>query len=344
MDEGAKLKTFRLVSGAPAVRSALFVCRRPPAGYRAAYKIDLPAVVAVNTSTRILLATLVAVAAWYGWRWLALERARAERPRAGDLLLGFVTDFFDTLGIGCFAPTTAAFKLLRRVPDEQIPGTLNVGHALPTLTAALIFIAAITVDPITLIAMIVASVLGAWYGAGVVARLPRRAIQLSMGAALLLAAVLLLVSTLKKMPAGGEATALAGAPLAFAVSVNFVLGALMTLGVGLYAPCLVLVCLLGMSPLTAFPIMMGSCAFLMPVGGLRFIRAGAYSRRAALGLALGGVPGVLVAAYIVKSLPVTWLRWLVIAVVLYTAALMLFAALSARETPRPRRAIDRQSG
>lgn len=291
----------------------------------------------MNTSTRVLLAALVGVAAWYAWRWLAIERVRARsaRPGASDVLLGFVTDFFDTLGIGCFAPTTAAFKLLRRVADEQIPGTLNVGHALPTLTAALIFIAVVTVDPLTLTAMIVASVLGAWYGAGVVSRLPRRVIQLSMGVALLLAAALLLLSALKRMPGGGEATALAGVPLVFAVAVNCLLGALMTLGVGLYAPCLVLVCLLGMSPLAAFPIMMGSCAFLMPVGGVRFIRAGTYSRRAALGLTLGGVPGVLVAAYIVKSLPVTWLRWLVVAVVLYTAALMLFAARRAREDPQP---------
>jgi hypothetical protein len=204
--------------------------------------------------------------------------------------LGFATDFFDTLGIGGFAPTTAIFKLFRRVPDELIPGTPNVGHALPTLTEALIFIAAVTVDPLTLISMIAASVLGAWLGAGLVSRLPRRAVQLGMSTALAAAAVLLLMTNLGWMPGGGEAAGLGGARLAFAVAVNFALGALMGLGIGLYAPCLILVCLLGMSPLAAFPIMMGSCAFLMPIGGVRFIRTASYSPRAALGLTLGGIP------------------------------------------------------
>ena len=117
---------------------------------------------------------------------------------------------------------------------------------------------------------------------------------------------------------------------AIAVACNFVLGALMTLGVGLYAPCLILVSLLGMNPIAAFPIMMGSCAFLMPVAGLRFIAAERYDARAALGLALGGIPGVLIAAFIVKQLPLLWLRWLVVIVVLYAAIAMLRAAEIAR--------------
>ena len=116
--------------------------------------------------------------------------------------------------------------------------------------------------------------------------------------------------------------------LVVAVAGNFLLGALMTLGIGLYAPCMILVSLLGMSETTAFPIMMGSCAFLMPVGSLQFIRERAYSLRAALGLALGGIPGVLIAAYIVKSLPLVTVRWLVIVVVLYTAITMLYSAFT----------------
>jgi len=293
----------------------------------------------MNGTTRVLLGALLISALWFVWQWSAVARTQAppRTPRPADLLLGFVTDFFDTLGIGCFAPTTAAFKLLRRVPDELIPGTLNVGHAIPTLTEAYIFIAAVTVQPLTLIGMIVAAVLGAWCGAGFVARLPRRAVQLCMGGALLVAALLMLMTNLSWMPGGGTASGLAGSGLLVAVIANFVLGALMTLGVGLYAPCLAMVCLLGMSPLAAFPIMMGSCAFLMPVGGVRFIRTGRYSLRAALGLTLGGIPGVLVAAYIVKSLPIQWLRWLVLLVVLYAAAMMLRSALpsTGRTTLQP---------
>jgi uncharacterized membrane protein YfcA len=279
-----------------------------------------------------LLGSLVATfAAAYILRWWMLERARAEAgrvrlPTASDLLVGFVTNFFDTLGIGSFAPTTAWFKLRARMPDEQIPGTLNSGQALPTMMQALIFITTVSVDLTTLTSMIAAAVLGAWLGAGPVSRLSRRAIQRGMGVALLCAATLFLASNLNWMPGGGNALGLGGPRLLFAVAANAVLGALMMLGVGLYAPCLILVSLLGMSPLAAFPIMMGSCGLLMPIGGARFIRTGRYNFHAALGLALGGIPGVLMAAYIVKSLPILWLRWLVLIVVLYAAVQMLKSA------------------
>src|SRR5262249_49943560 len=174
--------------------------------------------------------------------------------------------------------------------------------------------------------MIAASVLGAWLGAGLMARLSQRAIRLGMGGALLIAALLLLAKNLDWMPGGGDATGLEGVKLVLAIAINFLLGALMMLGVGLYAPCLTLVSLLGMNPLAAFPIMMGACAFLMPVGGARFVANGRYHLRSALGLALGGIPGVLVAAFVVKSLPVGAIRWLVLAVVVYTAVQMLIAA------------------
>jgi uncharacterized membrane protein YfcA len=285
----------------------------------------------VTFAAKALLGALCALTVIYIWRWIAIERARNREgaaPSRGLVysLTGFVTNFFDTLGVGSFAPTTSVFKLLRLVPDERIPGTLNAGHALPTIAQALIFIAAVSVDPLTLVLMIAAAVLGAWSGSGIVARLPKRAIQIGMGVALLCAAALFVLGIFEWIPAGGEALQLRGAILWLAVGGNFLLGALMTLGVGLYAPCLILVSLLGMNPLAAFPIMMGSCAFLMPVAGLRFIAAQRYDALAALGLALGGIPGVLIAAYLVKQLPLLWLRWLVVAVVLYTALAMLRAA------------------
>ena len=277
----------------------------------------------------ILLGVMVAVALGYIGRWWYLERGRGalRAMSPADLVVGFTVNFFDTLGIGSFAPTTAIFKLQRRMADEEIPGTLNAGLAVPTLAEALIFIAIVTVDLTTLIAMIAASVAGAWLGAGVVARAPRRVIQVGMGIALLIAAGLLLAKNLAWLPAAdGNALGLAGGTLLFAVCVNCVLGALMMLGVGLYAPCLILVTLLGMNPLTAFPIMMGSCALLMPVGGARFIRARRYSAGAALGLTLAGIPAVLCAAFIVRSLSIEWLRWLVVVVVVYAAVLMLISA------------------
>jgi uncharacterized membrane protein YfcA len=267
---------------------------------------------------------------------VALARAMPRhRPAFPDPLaaaiaiaIGFVTNFFDTLGIGSFATTTSLFKFLRFVPDERIPGTLNVGHALPTVVEAAIFIGIIAVEPRTLLLLILASVVGAWLGAGLVARLPRRYVQIGMGSALLAAAALFVMTNLKGSQFGltGSALGLAGTRLAIGIAVSFCLGALMTIGIGLYAPCMIMVSLLGMNPIAAFPIMMGSCAFLMPVASMRFIRFDAFSMRAALGLTLGGIPGVLIAAYIVKSLPLAAVRWLVVAVVIYAAVVMLRSA------------------
>lgn len=248
-------------------------------------------------------------------------------PTAWELLVGAVTNFFDTLGIGSFAPTTSAWKLARSMPDELIPGSLNVGHTPAVITQAFIFIAVVEVGSATLISLIAAAVAGAWLGAGIVAGMPRRRIQIGMGVALLLAAGFFSMTNLDLFPGGGDATSLEGARLAIGIAVSFVLGSLMTLGIGMYAPCMILVALLGMNPRVAFPIMMGSCAFLMPVAGLRFIQRGSFSPRASMGLVLGGVPAVLAAAFIVKALPLEALRWGVVAVVLYTAFDMLRSAL-----------------
>jgi uncharacterized membrane protein YfcA len=282
--------------------------------------------------------TVFFVAAWSGLV-VAAKRAAggdgaanpatdARFPTALQVAVGAGTNFLDTLGIGSFATTTTIFRLRKMVPDRIIPGTLNVGHALPTFAQAWIYTRVIPVDVLTLVSMIAAAVLGAWLGAGIVAKWPRRKVQIGMGLALLAAAVFMLMRQLSLFPAGSEEIGVRGAKLAVGIAGNFFLGALMTLGIGLYAPCMILVSLLGMSERTAFPIMMGSCAFLMPIGSLRFIREQSYSLRNALGLAIGGVPGVLVAAFIVRSLELGTVRWLVIAVVLYTAVTMLLSARS----------------
>ena len=254
-----------------------------------------------------------------------------KAPSGREAAIGFGTNFFDTLGIGSYAPTTVLFRFFGLVPDERIPGTLTIGHALPTIVQAFIYISIVEVEMKTLILLIVASIVGSWLGAGVVSRWPKRKIQLGMGAALLAAALLFVIKNLDAMRGnpvipGGSALSLDGALLIVGLAGNFVLGALMTLGIGLYAPCLIMISLLGMNPTAAFPIMMGSCAFLMPVASLRFLKAEAFSIRPALGLALGGIPAVLIAAFIVKSLPLTVMRWLVLVVVLYTAVGLLRAS------------------
>src|ERR1041385_5461393 len=268
-----------------------------------------------------LLAALGAVTGIFiaGWsRMTRLSKQRINFPSFLQVGTGAFTNFFDTLGIGSYATTTTIFRFFRMVDDRVIPGTLNVGHTLPTVVQTFIYTTIIPVDVPTLFSMIGASILGAWLGAGVVACWPRRTVQIGMGIALLVAAGLMFMTQMKLFPGGGDALGVTG--------VNFMLGALMTLGIGLYAPCMILVSLLGMSPKAAFPIMMGSCAFLMPTGSIRFIREGSYSLGAAVGLAIGGIPGVLLAAYIVKELPLDMVRWLVIVVVVYTSVSMLWAA------------------
>jgi uncharacterized membrane protein YfcA len=287
----------------------------------------------VNVRTALLL-VLGAIFVVFVVDWVRVCRARGgfAWPRPIEIGIGFLTDFLDTLGIGSYAPTISLWKFFKLVPDERMPGTLNVGHALPTLLEALVFIAIVQVDALTLVSLIAAAVLGAWFGSGAVAVWPRRTVQYAMGGALVVAALLFLAKNLQLFPGGGDALGLTGGPLIFAVAVNFCLGALMTVGIGLYAPLMILVSLLGMDPKAAFPIMMGSCAFLMPAAGIRFVRLNAYDLRAALGLTIGGLPGVAVAAFIVKSLPIEWVRWLVVVVVIYAACTMLRSATSASQT------------
>jgi uncharacterized membrane protein YfcA len=295
------------------------------------------------TPAAVLLLALGLLAAAYAVSWgRVLRTARpdgsGEGARRGatawSLAIGAVTNFFDTLGVGSFAPTTAAFRALALVPDRVIPGTLNVGHALPSVAQALIFIAIVEVGPWTLTTMIAASMLGAWFGAGAVSAWPRARVQRGMGWALLAAAALMLRQLLVGTPGGADALSLDGTRLAIGLAGNFALGALMMLGVGLYAPCMMLVSLLGMNATAAFPIMMGSCAFLMPVAGWRFITRGAYAPRVALGLTLGGIPAVLVAAFIVRALPLAAVRVLVLCVAVSTALTMLRAAGRDASAPR----------
>ena len=257
---------------------------------------------------------------------VTIVRAGLVRPTLLQTVIGFVTAFLDTLGIGSFATTTSVYKLRHLVAVKLIPGTLNVGHTLPTIAQAYIYTQMVPVESTTLVLMIAASMAGSWLGAGVVIQWPRRKIQIGMGLALLAAATLMLLKALGYLPTGGATLGLSGVRLAAGLAGNFVLGVLMMLGIGLYAPCMILVYLLGMTPTAAFPIMMGSCAFLMPFSSIRFVRSKTYHRQAALGLALGGFPAAVIAAKLVTWLPPGAVVWLVVVVVVYTAINMLATA------------------
>ncbi|HEX5217359.1 MAG TPA: sulfite exporter TauE/SafE family protein [Vicinamibacterales bacterium] len=281
-----------------------------------------------------LLVVLAALAVVFiiGWRRAAAvavttDRRGSQRPSLLQLTIGFVTNFFDTLGIGSFATTTAIYKLLRMVADERLVGTLLIGHSLPVVAQAFIFLVVVQVDPVVLAMLIAVSVLGSWLGAGLVSTLPRRPIQIGMGIGLIAAALFMAMSQMGWFPGGGTALTLTAGRLVIALMVNFVLGALLTLGIGSYAPSLILFSLLGMDPRAAFPIMMGSGGMMAMAGGLRFMKAGRFDTRAALGLTLGGIPAVLLAGLVVQSLPLSVLRWVVVVVVVYAATAMLRSAV-----------------
>jgi uncharacterized membrane protein YfcA len=271
---------------------------------------------------------VVEIAVVVAWVVATRKNRWPVRPSSGDVVIGGVTSFLDTLGIGNYAQITAWFKLRGHPPDELIPGTLNVGNAVGILFSSALFITTVQVEATLLMAMVISAGAGAWIGAGIVSRMPRRMIQLFMGVALLLAAGFFTITNLGIMPAPGSAMGLAGWRFALAVAANFVLGALMCVGIGNYAPSMALLAFLGMHPLAAYPIMIASDGVLIPVASLGFLRSGRFAPAVAIGLTLGGIVGTIAAFPLVKMLGehLTLMRWLVTVVIAYAAIAMLRSA------------------
>lgn len=247
---------------------------------------------------------------------------------AGMMAIGFGANFFDTLGIGSFATTTAALKLFHLVDDENLPGTLNVGHAIPTVVEAVIYIILLggLIDIPTIVLMVLAGGIGAWFGTGIVVHWPRRTIQRAMALALVVTATFMAVRMLMNLSLSEGTTSLTGLALVVGVIASLVIGSITSLGIGNYAPTMAVTYMLGMNQKAVFPIMAASAALILPAAALRFYRAGRFDRRTALGFAIGGIPGVLVAAFIVKELPLDIVKWIVVAVLLYTSATLWLAS------------------
>ena len=248
----------------------------------------------------------------------------AAKPRGEAIALGAVTNFFDTLGIGSFAPTTAWFKFRKMVPDRLIPPTMLVGHGLPTMAQGIIFLIllGVMVDPVLLVGCTIAVLMGGVLGAPMVAKARVWLIQLVVAVALVLAAIAYALTNLHMMPGGGTAGSLSLPLTVIAIAANFIFGILLNFGVGNYAPTLVMFSLMGMDPRLVFPIMACGASLTVAGAGARHLAIGQIDLRIAIGMAIGGLPAVLVAAFLVKSMPLETLRWLVFAVVLYAAAVM----------------------
>jgi uncharacterized membrane protein YfcA len=258
---------------------------------------------------------------------LATEEGKAQwaeqkKHFAWNAMVGVVANFFDTLGIGSYATSSALFKIKGSIDDLYIPGTLNVGDTIPVLVEAFLFFGFVDVDPLTLVTMLVAAVIGAFVGAGIVTKWNRHAVRLGLGVGLLVLGIVMACRAAGVGPFGiqGTALGLSGGKLIISIIIQFFLGALMNIGVGLYAPCLALVSVMGMNVQAAFPIMMGSCAYLMAFGnGPKFIRENRFDMVCTLAQAIFGVIGVLLAYFIVHSLPITVLTWVVVCVVFFTS-------------------------
>jgi hypothetical protein len=253
-------------------------------------------------------------------------------PTGEGLVLGAVTNFFDTLGIGSFAPTMAWFKFRNLVPDQLIPQTMLVGHSLPTIAQGVIFLIllGVLVDPVLLVGCALSLTLGGVIGAPIVSKTKVWIVQLAVSVALTIAAVLYTMTNLDLIPSGGLASGLSPELTIVAIVANFIFGILLNFGIGHYAPSLVMLSLMGLDPRLAFPIMATGGAITIAAAGSRHILIGQIDLKIALGIAIGGVPAVLLAAFIVKEMPLEMLRWLVTLVVLYAAAVMFRAAMSGR--------------
>jgi uncharacterized membrane protein YfcA len=254
--------------------------------------------------------------------------ADRAKPTLESIGLGAVVSFFDTLGIGSFAPTTAWLKFRKLVPDRIIPPTMLVGLSPPAMAESVIFLIllGVMVDPVLLFGCAVAVLLGGLVGAPLVARAQVWIVQLVVAIGLILAAIAYAATNLGLMPGGGTASSLSIELTIAAIAANFVFGVLLNFGVGKYAPTLVTLSLMGMNPRLVFPIMAAGAAMMGAGACVRHIQMRNLDMRVVVGLAIGGVPAVLVAAFLVKEMPLETLRWLVIVVVLYAAAIMFRAS------------------
>lgn len=277
----------------------------------------------------LLIFILVAAAVFSAFLVRAAIAQRAV-PTAESVLLGAVVSFFDTLGIGSFAPTTAWLKFRKLVPDRLIPPTMLVGLTPPVFAESIVFLSLLRVDQVLLVGCAVAVLVGGLVGAPLVTGARTWVIQLIVSIALVLAAIAYAATNLDFMPGGGTAASLPVALTIAAIGANFVFGVLLNFGVGNYAPTLLTLSLMGMNPRLIFPIMAAGAAVMGAGACVRHIQIGKIDLRVVVGLGLGGIPAVLVAALIVKSMPLQLLRWLVIVVVIYAAAVMARAGVVGR--------------
>ena len=280
----------------------------------------------------VLLILLGLAVLIYGAALARAAIAKRVGPSLEALALGAVVNFLDTLGIGSFAPTTAWFKFRKMVPDRLIPQTMLCGLTPPAMAESIIYLIllGVLVDPVLLFSCVIAVFAGGLVGVRLVNKARVWVVQMIVAIGLVLAAIAYAMTNLHLFPGGGTATSLPLGLMLIAILANFGFGILANFGVGNYAPTLVMFSLMGMDPHLCFPIMAGGACLMGAGASVKHIAIGEVDMRVVLGLTLGGIPAVLVAAFLVKEMPVEYLRWLVFVVVLYAAAVMAHSAYKGR--------------
>lgn len=282
----------------------------------------------MDLSRFIILMLLSLTTVVYGAFFIrSVEKTGINEPASAlkASFIGLVANFFDALGIGSFAPTTAFLKFTRLIDERLLPGTLNVGNTLPVLLQAFIFINVVKVDTLTLFVLVVAAVIGSYIGAGIISKLSLEKVKLVMGISLFVVATIMIIGQLGIIKGLGNGTAIGldSTRLIIGAVIFFILGGLMSAGIGLYAPAMATVYILGLSPLVAFPIMMSACAFLMPVASTKFIKENAYAPKVCLFIAFSGMLGVVFATTVITSLDLQLITWIVVFVIYLTSFIML---------------------
>jgi len=282
----------------------------------------LATIAAANTAALLLLGRDLCR------RWAEVRQDAGPWPL--QLLSSFGLYFLSAFGISDFALSTVLYTKTRWAASRKLPGTLNTQGLVAVTIMALAYLSSVQIALSTLLPYIFLQALGSWVGPRVSVRLRVSTLKLAMAVSLLLAGALMLASRLGWLRMGGAAMGLVGWKLPLLLAASFGLGFLKTLGVGSYPLTMALVFLLGLNPLAAYPLMMGGSALSLPVAATQFIKLDAYSRRLAFCSCTAGALGALLAVFVVKSLDVTLLQWVMLAVMFLASAEMFMAGYRLR--------------
>lgn len=282
---------------------------------------------------QLILLGMIAWMAYLIYSYIRQNRISVKDRFWTGFVIGYVTDLLDTLGIGTFATTTTLFKLTKLVEDDRkIPATMTTSHIIPILVEALIFITIVEVEMTTLISLAVAAFLGASVGARVTQNWDTKMVQRVLGILLIIAAAIMIYRMVTNPGAdlANDVRGLTGWKLLVGIVFDFFIGMLLSMGLGNYAPELIFFSLMGISPAVALPVMMLNAAMMLSAGAKQFIQSGRVNWPGVPGIIVGGVLGVLTAAYFLSSLDINNLKILVVFIAAYTGFTLLRSSFLAR--------------